>query len=165
MSTLAAIETIVLGPLGGRPDGDWERAPAGKWTPAQIVEHLAISMNTSADKFEQRRGYAPMRRRSRGLTERLARTAVLGLRWYPQGFRAPELTRPAEHISRRDAAAHFGEGLRRWDVLTRDLLPARPRDLFVRHPLLGDLTLGEWLRFHLIHARHHAPQIRQRLTP
>lgn len=163
MSTLAAIEGIVLGPLGGRPEGDWERGPAGKWSPAQIVEHLAISMIASAEKFEHRRAYAPMRRRSRGVVERAARVAVLGLRWYPQGFRAPEFTQPADRIRQADAEAHFREGLRRWDVLERELLPSRPKDLFVRHPLLGDLTAGEWLRFHLIHARHHVPQIRERL--
>ena len=28
---------------------------------------------------------------------------------------------------------------------------------------IRDLTLEEWMRFHLIHARHHARQIRQRI--
>lgn len=165
MSVLTEVETIVLGALAGRADADWQRAPAGKWTPAQVVEHLAISMNSSAETFERRREYAPMRRRWRGIAERVARAAVLALRWYPQGFRAPAITQPMDRISRGDAESHFREGLRRWDVLERELLPSRPHDLFVRHPLLGDLTLGEWLRFHLIHARHHAPQIRQRVAP
>jgi len=50
---------------------------------------------------------------------------------------------------------------RRW---RRDLLPARRNDLFVKHPRLGDLTLEEWARFHDVHARHHARQIRARLA-
>jgi hypothetical protein len=29
---------------------------------------------------------------------------------------------------------------------------------------LGDLTLPEWMEFHLRHARHHAKQIRQRIA-
>jgi len=43
------------------------------------------------------------------------------------------------------------------------LLPARRYDLFVKHPRLGDLTLEEWERFHVIHARHHAKQILARV--
>jgi hypothetical protein len=165
MSALAHLETIVLGPLTGRPEADWQRAPAGKWTPAQIVEHLAISMNSSADTFERRRGYAPMQRRARGVVGFVAQAAILGLRWFPRGFTAPERTQPAPAIPRVAAEAHFRDGLTRWAALERDLLPARPRDVFVKHPRLGDLTLAEWIRFHEVHARHHARQIRERLAP
>jgi hypothetical protein len=45
----------------------------------------------------------------------------------------------------------------------RELLPARSQDLFVKHPRLGDLTIPEWIRFHGIHVRHHARQIRARI--
>jgi hypothetical protein len=34
----------------------------------------------------------------------------------------------------------------------------------VKHPRLGDLTLPEWMEFHLRHARHHVKQIRRRLA-
>jgi hypothetical protein len=163
MSALAELPTIVLGPLTGRSDADWQRAPAGKWTPAQIVEHLAISMNSSAEKFEHRRAYAPMTPRRRGLVERLAKVAILGVQWYPRGFKAPEPTTPAPGVTRGAAETHFREGLRRWDALERELLPARRRDLLVKHPRLGDLTLEEWMRFHVVHARHHAKQIRERV--
>lgn len=165
MTKLGELSTIVLGPLAGRPDADWQRAPAGKWTPAQIVEHLAISMNSSAEKFEHRRAYAPMRARPRSALELLAKAAILGIQWYPQGFRAPEPTRPAEGVARDAAEAHFQNGLARWERLERELLPARRADLFVKHPRLGDLTLEEWMRFHVVHARHHARQIRDRIAP
>jgi hypothetical protein len=39
----------------------------------------------------------------------------------------------------------------------------RQVEVFVKHPLLGDLNLPEWARFHYVHARHHARQIRSRL--
>jgi hypothetical protein len=164
MSALAELPTLVLGPLAGRADADWERGPAGKWTPAQIVEHLAISMNSSAEKFEHRRGYAPMSARPRSIVERIAKAAILGVQWYPKGFQAPEPTTPSAGVTRDAAETHFREGLRRWDALERELLPARRRDLFVKHPRLGDLTIEEWQRFHVVHARHHAKQIRERVS-
>lgn len=164
MSQLAELTAIVLGPLERRPDDDWQRAPTGKWTPAQIVEHLAIGIDGSAQKFAERRDRPPMTRRPRRLVERIASVSILGLGWYPQGFKAPEGTVPAERITRTAAEAHFRDGIAKWEALERDLLPRRPRDLFLRHPRLGDLNMTEWMRFHLIHARHHARQIRQRIA-
>ena len=95
------LAALVLGPLEGRPAPDWQRAPTGKWTPAQIVAHLALALDWSAEKFRARRAHGPM---------------------------------------------------------------ARRHDLFVKHPRLGDLTLEEWMRFHVIFSRHHARQIRDRLA-
>src|SRR3989442_12567771 len=55
----AAIPDVVLGPLAGRPEADWHRAPPGKWTPAQIVHHLAISIDGSGRGVEDRPAEAP----------------------------------------------------------------------------------------------------------
>ena len=62
-------------------------------------------------------------------------------------------------------ARQLRDGVTRFLQLERELLPARSRDLFVKHPYLGDLTLPEWLRFHALHSLHHAKQIRARLAP
>ncbi|PYP18302.1 MAG: hypothetical protein DMD54_05565, partial [Gemmatimonadetes bacterium] len=59
--------------------------------------------------------------------------------------------------------AHFLAGVELWDQVDRALLPERRADLFVKHPRMGDLTVEEWMRFHVIHARHHARQLRERL--
>jgi uncharacterized protein DUF1569 len=160
---LEPLPTLVLGPLRGRTDNACERGPEGKWTPAQIVEHLALGLTTSAAKFEERRHHAPMARRPRTPAEQIAKLLVFGLRWFPPGRKAPERTVPPPHMPRALAEAHFLAGIAAWDTLERELLPARRTDLFVKHPRLGDLTIEEWMRFHLIHARHHARQIRQRI--
>ena len=44
MSDFARLPDVVLGPLAGRPEADWYKTPPGKWSPAQIVHHLAISL-------------------------------------------------------------------------------------------------------------------------
>ena len=160
---LEALPTLVLGPLQGRSDNDWERGPEGKWTPAQIVEHLALGLSFSAQKFQERRGHAPMARRRRTPAEKIAKFLIYGLGWFPPGRHAPERTVPAPVMPRRVAEPHFLAGVAEWNRLERELLPERRSDLFVKHPRMGDLTLEEWMRFHLIHARHHARQIRRRL--
>ena len=160
---LSQLPTLVLGPLRGRSDSEWERAPAGKWTPAQIVEHLALGLTLSAETFLARRSHAPMTRRRRTAAEKVARFFIFGLRWFPPGRKAPERTTPAPQIDRASAERHFLAAVEAWDQVDRALLPERRADVFVKHPRMGDLTVEEWIRFHLIHARHHARQIRQRV--
>jgi len=163
MRPLGELPDLVLGPLRGRADSEWERGPAGKWTPAQIVEHLALGLTLSAATFQSRKNHAPMKRRRRTPAEQIARLFIFGLRWFPPGRKAPERTTPPPQIDRRAAEAHFLAGIEAWDQVDRALLPERRADLFVKHPRMGDLTVEEWMRFHVIHARHHARQIQQRV--
>lgn len=163
MTAFSGLSDVVLGPLAGRADADWYHAPAGKWCPAQIVEHLAISLETSGKRFEERRAREPMVRRPRTLLHRIAYFFIMRLGWVPRIFNAPEGTRPSDRPDRAAVERRLREGLARFQELERLLLPARRNDLFVRHPYLGDLNLGEWLRFHVWHCGHHAKQIRERL--
>ena len=160
----AAIPDVVLGPLYGRPQQDWQRAPPGKWTPAQIVHHLAISIDGSGRVFQERRAKPPMRRRPRTARQRLGHLLYLDIGWIPSGRSAPEVTLPAERPDAGAVERQLRDGVARFLTLAHELLPARSHDLFVRHPAFGDLTLPEWLRFHVRHCAHHAKQIRARLA-
>lgn len=160
---LGELLDLVLGPLRGHADSEWEHGPPGKWTPAQIVEHLALGLNLSAATFLSRRAHAPMSRRRRTPAEHVARLFIFGLRWFPPGRKAPERTTPAAEIDGATAEAHFLAGVEAWDQVDRALLPERRTNLFVKHPRMGDLTVEEWMRFHMIHAHHHAKQIRERI--
>ena len=164
MSDFARLPDVVLGPLAGRPEADWYKTPQGKWSPAQIVHHLAISLELSGRTFEARRGKPPMRRRARTARERLGYFLTLQIGWMPSGRDAPSATQPAERPDARAVERQFRDGVARFVSLERELLPARGHDLFVKNPAFGDLTLPEWLRFHVRHCAHHAKQIRARLA-
>jgi hypothetical protein len=155
---------VVLGPLAGLPEASWQQAPPGKWTPAQIVEHLARALEMSATTFAARRAKEPMARRGTTLREKLGKAFTFGLGRFPPGLKAPERTTPPPHVDGRAAEAHFRAAVAAWEAAERELIPARRNDLFVKHPRLGDLTLEEWGRFHAVHSRHHARQIRARLA-
>ncbi|MGH7547470.1 MAG: DinB family protein [Gemmatimonadales bacterium] len=163
MTRFADIPDLVLASLAGRPEVDWHRAPPGKWSAGQIVHHLAIGLDSTSQAFESRRDRPPMRRRRRTPSQRLAHFLILRLGWQPRGAEAPAGVRPAERPQRAAVERQFREGFARFLRLERELLPARRSDLFVKHPVLGDLTLPEWLRFHEWHCAHHAKQIRARL--
>ena len=164
MKQFSDLPEIVLGPLKARPDADWYKAPAGHWCSAQIVEHLALGIEWCAAGFEDRRARDPMVRRPLKVFERIARVLVLDLGMFPPFIKAPDRSVPPERVERGAAEMHFRAALEHTEKVVKLLLPARAHDLFVKHPRLGDLTLPEWLEFHLRHARHHAKQIRQRLA-
>jgi len=128
------------------------------------VHHLAISLELSGRTFEARRGKPPMRRRRRTPRERLGYFLALQVGWMPSGRDAPAATQPAERPDPRGVERQLRDGVARFLSLERELLPARRHDLFVKNPALGDLTLPEWLRFHVRHCAHHAKQIRARLA-
>lgn len=163
MTAFRDIPQLVLGPLEGKPDSAWTTAPAGKWAPGEIVAHLAQVLQRSADGFEARAGHAPMKRRGGGPRQFVARNLVLGTGWIPSGRTAPEGTAPPASPNRATTEADLRRGVERFIALEKQLLPERADDLFLKHPVLGDLTLGEFMRFHVVHALHHAKQIHQRL--
>src|SRR2546430_9146927 len=124
------VPQLVLGPLAGRPDADWHRAPPGKWSPAQIVQHLAIGIDGSARTFESRRAHAPMRRRPRTVRERLAYLVILQLGWYPTGFQSPAPVRPVERPDPAAVARPVRAGLARFLAPGRALVPPPAREPF-----------------------------------
>lgn len=163
MAGFADLPEIVLGPLADRPDAHWYAAPLGKWSAAQIVEHLALALAWSASEFEKRRAREPMVRSRPSLGERVARALVLRLGWFTPGMEPPSADAPLPPMDRAAVEAGFRRAVERHLTLTRVLLPARAHDLFVEHPRLGALSFPEWLAFHVRHARHHARQIRARV--
>jgi uncharacterized damage-inducible protein DinB len=59
--------------------------------------------------------------------------------------------------------AQFRMAIQRLEALCQTLPAEQQQRVFVRHPMLGDLNLPEWVRFFFVHNRHHAQQISVRL--
>lgn len=159
---LSALEPMVLSPLHGLRDDDWHRAPEGKWSIAQIVAHLALGVDLSSGVLEKRADKGGMTRRSTP-GQAVLRHLLLQLGLFPPGRKSPESTVPPERPAPDLVTAQFRMGVERFLRLA-DTLPAeRQIEVFVRHPVLGDLNFPEWARFHFVHSRHHARQIGERM--
>lgn len=159
---LAELEPLVLQPLHGVKDDDWHRSPAGKWSLAQIVGHLAMSVDTSASAFEKRADRTGMVRRATP-GQAIARHLLLGLGKFPVSVEAPPATRPPDQPEPSLVSAQFRIGVERFTGFSEHWPEDRQLEIFVSHPVLGDLNLPEWIRFHFVHSRHHAAQIRDRV--
>ncbi len=163
MTDFTAIPDRLLGPLAGQDDEVWFRGRPGVWSPGEIVAHVAVSIALSVDGLDSRRGKPPMRRRRRLPYQLVAKALVLGAGWFPVRRTAPENARPVTRPDRAGTEAQLRESVARFERLAAELLPARRHDLFLKHPVFGDLTVEEWRRFHVVHAEHHRKQLISRI--
>ena len=163
MIPFATLDDYILAPLAGRGDDAWFGGPEGRWSPGQVVDHLTHAIELSAQGFGGRTDNPPMARRPPTLKERGAKFLVLTLGVFPGRFQAPKATVPGERPDRATTEARLRAGVAAFLDLERRLLPGRARDLYLKHPRFGDLTLEEFMKFHVRHAVHHRKQIVDRL--
>ncbi len=139
------------------------QAPAGKWNAAQILEHLFLTyQNTNRGMDKCLKQGAPLATRAT-VKQRVSALLVVKLGYLPEGRQAPERViprgMPPDEVQRAIVSElqKMGSGLddceRRFGARTK----------IMDHPFLGPLTAGEWRKFHWVHGRHHARQIRQRM--
>lgn len=159
---LAALDDMVLVPLRSLEGEDWHRTVPGKWSIVQIVRHLSIGIDFVAAKFEEREDKRGMKRRA-SPRQTLLRHVMLGLGRLPSGRDAPEGTVPEARPDPEATLAQFRMGVARLETLVDTWLPKRQVEVYVKNPVLGDLNLPEWARFHYVHCRHHLGQLRTRL--
>jgi len=137
--------------------------PAGKWTPAQILEHLFLTYHgTNKGLAKCLEKGMPLGTRA-SLRHRLSTLLVVHAAYFPKGRKSPERAVPkgmaADEVRRAllPELQVMDEGLAECE--RRFGLRARILD----HPVLGPLNVGEWRKFHWVHGKHHAQQIRERV--
>lgn len=147
----------------GCAPGTLAQGPAGKWNCGEILEHLYLTYHGTNKGISKclSRG-APLATRSTA-KQKLQTFVVLTLGYLPSGTEAPERARPSgkleavldiifPEIERMDTG--LAECERRFGAKTK----------IFDHPIFGPLSAAQWRKFHWIHGRHHARQIRERIT-
>jgi uncharacterized damage-inducible protein DinB len=150
---------LVLARARAIPSDRWTvpREP-GKWSPAQVVEHITKSYEGHRQMTQ---GLVPVQ--GGGVKQWLARTFFLphlfrvgdftqqGLK-SPQAIEPSATPAPADQLLPRFETAASG--------LESDLREAAQRgDGEVIHTVFGRVSLADLLHFVVIHTRHHEPQI------
>jgi hypothetical protein len=160
-SNLAKLHSILASSFRGMTLDQLTRHPEGKWSPAEILEHLNLSY-LGTIKGMQRcldsgiPSASPDRSRMRW-----QRLIVIGVGYFPHGRKSPERVKP-RGMPAQQVTAEILENVTRMDAVIQDgeTRFGRSKPL-ADHPVLGPLTAAEWRKFHLVHAKHHAKQIRQ----
>jgi hypothetical protein len=163
ISYLERLRQLLEDAVGNATARDLAAAPAGKWSAAQILEHLFLTYKgTNRNLARCLEQGAPSATRAT-LKDRLATLLVVNLGYMPQGRKAPEHVIPRSMSPEEVRQAitpelkSMGSGL---DDCERRFGARRK---IMDHPILGPLTADEWRKFHWVHGRHHARQIRERM--
>lgn len=142
---------------------DLAKGPAGKWSPAQILEHLALTYKNTNRGLEKCLARNAALAGKPTLKDRFATMLVVGLGYIPEGRKAPDRVvphgLPSEEVRNlltielQTMSMHLDDCERRFGERTK----------LLDHPFLGPLTANEWRKFHWVHGRHHARQMRERM--
>jgi hypothetical protein len=135
--------------------------PEGKWSIAEILEHLALTYSGTKRAFDRCLQSGKPTARVPKATDRVRAFIVTRLGYLPSGREAPAGTRPK--------GAEFENvcpDLTNQIALMEESIAASERRFGARakvldHPILGPFSPNEWRRFHCVHGRHHLRQIRR----
>ena len=142
---------------------DWHHAPSGKWSCAQIFEHLMLSYAaTTKGTLKAMEMGKPLGSKPT-LRDRVSTFYVAGLGFLPSGRTAPKQATPKNGAG-IDSLRPFNDALVAMDATLTDAEKRfGSRVKLLDHPILGPLTAREWRRFHRTHARHHFRQVAERV--
>ena len=141
------------------PAGAWTQARApGKWSPAQIAEHVAMAYEISRTGLQGKFPGASAPRLLRPIIRALFLNPVLKKGRFGAGAKAPGPFRPsaspapaATLLPRVQSAADGFEA-----ALAAELAQGHAT---VDHPFFGRVALGDYLRLQVIHTDHHRRQL------
>ena len=141
---------------------DWLYAPPGKWTSAQIVEHLMLSYVATTRGIQNAiREGKPLGGRPT-LRDKIATFSVARLGFIPSGRKAPKQAMPGDTPGTH-SPRQFNDALVAMDASLADAEKRFGSSAKVLdHPILGPLNSRDWRRVHLAHARHHLKEISRR---
>jgi len=133
--------------------------PEGKWSAAEVLEHLYLSYRGTVKGIERCLQAKKPLARTPTLRERWMTTVVVGIGFMPSGQKAPQVavTRgiPVEQVSKGIAAQIVAMD----DALQRCETQFGTRTPVLDHPILGPLSTRQWRKLHWVHGRHHVKQI------
>ena len=141
---------------------DLLRHPPGRWSGAEILEHLGITFSRTVKGLQRLVDHGvPATGHATG-AQRAGKLLVVYVGYFPGGVESPEAVRPRGADPGGVLAATLSSLAAMNEGLDAAELRFGPRLPVMDHPVLGPLSVHEWRRFHWVHTRHHVRQIRRR---
>ena len=138
------------------------RRDPNKWSVVEIVEHLARAYSGTAKGFERCVEKRAPLATSTTFKQRLQQFALINLGYFPEGRQAPKHIIPTGELDLGAVVDAVRRDLARLNASAATTKQALGSGKMLDHPILGALTIDQWLKFHVVHTRHHAKQISER---
>ena len=158
-SKLSDLTNVLTKVINGMSIEDLSRHPEGKWSSAEILDHLNLTYRGTIKNCERclaaGKSGASVDRKSR----RWERRVLIWLGYFPSGGKSPERALPRGTPITQLTAEIFENITRMENIIAACDGQFGHGKPIAEHPMLGPLTASEWRKFHWVHGRHHARQI------
>jgi hypothetical protein len=132
------------------------------WCIQQIVEHLLLTYSATSAILSERQAKGTPTRKPATLMQRCMQFTVTTVGYFPRGRQAPDFVQPPQSSaprSGRELADTVAETIAALFTLIARCEEALGRRRSVTHGVMGPMSMEQWRRFQLVHARHHIRQI------
>jgi hypothetical protein len=162
-SYLERLQRELENAIAGTAPAQMAKGPAGKWTPAEVLEHLFLTFRGTNKGLAKCLEKGSPLATGGTLRDRFRSFVVIDIGYFPSGRKAPERATPRGMPAEEVHRTLFAEILQMDAGLAECERKFGPRAKIMDHPVLGPLNVRQWRKFHWVHGRHHARQIRERL--
>lgn len=140
------------------------RRDAGKWSAAEVLEHLYLTYRGTTKGLERCLQEGRTLAGTPSRQERLRTAVVVGFGYMPTGRKSPERAVP-RGMPAEQVVNEIGTQIVAMDAALEKCEERFGRKArLVDHPSLGPLTATQWRKFHLVHGRHHVKQLRKLMS-
>ena len=158
-TALAALRHEITLAIEGTSTEELGSHPEGKWSMAEILEHLNLSYLGTIKGMSRCLQSGQTSASSNRWKQFPKRFGVIALGYFPPGRKSPERALP-RGMPVEQVRAEILQNLERLEKAISDCESRfGARKPIVDHPILGPLTATEWQKFHVVHGKHHLKQI------
>ena len=132
-----------------------------KWSIQQIVDHLILTYGLTQHALATRIAKGRPTEARATIAQRARQLVLITAGIFPKGRPAPPAVLPTstEPLAGHELIQAVHQNLTGVDSLSNQAEVIFGSRRAVSHQILGPLSVHQWRRFHLVHARHHIKQI------
>jgi len=158
-SRLGKLKQSVESAVEGMSSEQWSWHPPGKWSAAEVLEHLYLSYTGTITGFERVMRQGKPLASSASVAQRVLTLVAVGLGHIPAGLKAPPIVQP-KGLPPEQVRNEIGAKIVAMEaIITQCEARFGRRVRLLDHPILGPLTATQWKKLHLAHGRHHLKQL------
>jgi Protein of unknown function (DUF1569) len=156
---IVRLQEAIASSIRGMSHEDMLRKPEGKWSTAEILEHLYLSYTGTVKGCERSLSLENLDLPPQTLSQRLKTLVIVRLGYFPRGIKAPLVVVP-KGTPVEQVVAGTSEQIKKMEqLIARCESRYGKQAKLLKHPVLGGLTGDQWRKFHWVHGRHHVRQI------
>ena len=157
---LARLQDAIASSINGMDESEaLSKQAEGKWSAAQILEHLYLTYTGTIKGFERCLESGKPTARIPTWSDRIRSCVVVRLGHMPEGRKAPKNSTPRGLPPEQVRGEIVGKIAAMDAVITQAEEKYGLETRLLDHPILGPLRGREWRKFHWVHGMHHVRQI------